>query len=61
MPPGVRSHYNSSYAYLFAPSLDPSGMKYTTLGTTGLDVSLTESDIEHLETPYEPVRVSGHG
>jgi len=36
-------------------------MKYTTLGTTGLDVSLTESDIEHLETPYEPVRVSGHG
>jgi aryl-alcohol dehydrogenase-like predicted oxidoreductase len=55
-----------SLAWLFhkewvtTPILGTSSVEHLEDAVEALDVSLSESDIEWLEEPYQPVRVSGH-
>jgi aryl-alcohol dehydrogenase-like predicted oxidoreductase len=43
-----------------APIVGTTSVEHLEDAVEALDISLSESDIEHLEEPYEPVRVSGH-
>jgi aryl-alcohol dehydrogenase-like predicted oxidoreductase len=43
-----------------APIIGTSSIEHLEQAVAALDISLSESDIEWLEEPYEPVRVSGH-
>jgi aryl-alcohol dehydrogenase-like predicted oxidoreductase len=43
-----------------APIVGTTSIEHLEDAVEALDISLSESDIEHLEEPYEPVRVSGH-
>jgi aryl-alcohol dehydrogenase-like predicted oxidoreductase len=55
-----------SLAWLFhkewvtTPILGTSSVEHLEDAVEALDVSLSESDVEWLEEPYQPVRVSGH-
>lgn len=42
-----------------APIVGTTSIEHLENAVKALDISLSESDIEHLEEPYEPVRVSG--
>jgi aryl-alcohol dehydrogenase-like predicted oxidoreductase len=44
-----------------APIVGTTSIEHLEDAVEALDISLSESDIEYLEEPYEPVRVSGHG
>jgi aryl-alcohol dehydrogenase-like predicted oxidoreductase len=56
-----------SLAWLFhkewvtTPILGTSSVDHLEDAVEALDISLSDSDIEWLEEPYQPVRVSGHG
>ena len=43
-----------------APIIGTSSIEHLEDAVAALDISLSDSDIEHLEEPYEPVPVSGH-
>ncbi|MFB6205462.1 MAG: aldo/keto reductase [Haloglomus sp.] len=43
-----------------APIIGTSSIEHLEEAVAALDISLTDSDIDHLEEPYEPVPVSGH-
>ena len=43
-----------------APIVGTTSIEHLEQAVEALDISLSASDIEWLETPYEPVRVSGH-
>jgi aryl-alcohol dehydrogenase-like predicted oxidoreductase len=43
-----------------APIIGTSSIEHLEEAVAALDISLSDSDIEHLEEPYEPVPVSGH-
>ena len=43
-----------------APIIGTTSVEHLEDAVEALDISLSESDIEWLETPYEPVSVSGH-
>ena len=43
-----------------APIVGTTSVEHLEDAVAALDISLAESDIEYLEEPYEPVRVSGH-
>jgi aryl-alcohol dehydrogenase-like predicted oxidoreductase len=43
-----------------APIVGTTSIDHLEDAVEALDISLSDSDIEHLEEPYEPVRVSGH-
>ncbi|PSQ64482.1 MAG: aldo/keto reductase [Halobacteriales archaeon SW_9_67_24] len=43
-----------------APIVGTTSVEHLEQAVSALDISLAESDIEYLEEPYEPVRVSGH-
>jgi len=43
-----------------APIVGTTSVEHLEEAVEALDISLTESDLEWLEEPYEPVRVSGH-
>jgi aryl-alcohol dehydrogenase-like predicted oxidoreductase len=43
-----------------APIIGTTSVEHLEDAVEALDISLSESDIEWLEEPYEPVRVSGH-
>ncbi len=43
-----------------APIVGTTSVEHLEDAVAALDISLSESDIEYLEEPYEPVRVSGH-
>lgn len=43
-----------------APIVGTTSVEHLEQAVEVLDISLSESDIEYLEEPYEPVRVSGH-
>ncbi|WP_049900383.1 aldo/keto reductase [Halococcus agarilyticus] len=43
-----------------APIVGTTSVEHLEQAVAALDISLAESDIEYLEEPYEPVRVSGH-
>jgi aryl-alcohol dehydrogenase-like predicted oxidoreductase len=43
-----------------APIVGTSSIEHLESAVEALDIDLSESDLEYLEEPYEPVRVSGH-
>ena len=43
-----------------APIIGTSSIEHLEDAVAALDISLSDSDIEYLEEPYEPVPVSGH-
>ena len=43
-----------------APIVGTSSVEHLEAAVEALDISLSDSDLEYLEEPYEPVRVSGH-
>jgi aryl-alcohol dehydrogenase-like predicted oxidoreductase len=43
-----------------APIVGTTSVEHLEQAVAALDISLSESDIDHLEAPYEPVPVSGH-
>ncbi|WP_339105904.1 aldo/keto reductase [Haloterrigena salinisoli] len=43
-----------------APIIGTTSIEHLEQAVEALDISLSESDIEYLEAPYEPVPVSGH-
>lgn len=43
-----------------APIIGTSSIEHLEEAVAALDISLSDSEIEHLEEPYEPVPVSGH-
>jgi aryl-alcohol dehydrogenase-like predicted oxidoreductase len=43
-----------------APIVGTTSVSHLEDAVEALDISLSEGDIEHLEEPYEPVRMSGH-
>ena len=43
-----------------APIVGTTSVEHLEQVVAALDISLAGSDIEYLEEPYEPVRVSGH-
>jgi aryl-alcohol dehydrogenase-like predicted oxidoreductase len=43
-----------------APIVGTSSVAHLEDAVEALDISLSDSDLEYLEEPYEPVRVSGH-
>ena len=43
-----------------APIVGTTSVEHLEEAVAALDISLSENDIEWLEDPYEPVRVSGH-
>ena len=43
-----------------APIVGMTSVEHLEQAVAAPDISLAESDIEYLEEPYEPVRVSGH-
>ena len=43
-----------------APIIGMTSVKHLEQAVEALDISLSRSDLEYLEEPYEPVRVSGH-
>ena len=43
-----------------APIVGTTSVEHLEDAVAALDISLSDSDIEYLEEPYEPVRVSGH-
>jgi aryl-alcohol dehydrogenase-like predicted oxidoreductase len=43
-----------------APIVGTTSVEHLEQAVAALDISLSEGDIEYLEAPYEPVRVSGH-
>jgi aryl-alcohol dehydrogenase-like predicted oxidoreductase len=43
-----------------APIVGTTSVEHLEQAVEALDISLSESDIEYLEEPYEPVPVSGH-
>ena len=43
-----------------APIVGTTSIKHLEDAVEALDIDLASSDVEYLETPYEPVRVSGH-
>jgi aryl-alcohol dehydrogenase-like predicted oxidoreductase len=43
-----------------APIIGASKIEHLEDAVAALDISLSDSDLEYLEEPYEPVRVSGH-
>ncbi len=43
-----------------APIIGTTSVEHLEQAVEALDISLSESDIEYLEAPYEPVSVSGH-
>lgn len=43
-----------------APIVGTTSVEHLEDAVAALDISLSDSDIEYLEKPYEPVRVSGH-
>jgi len=43
-----------------APIVGTTSVEHLEEAVAALDISLSESDVEWLEEPYEPVRVSGH-
>jgi 1-deoxyxylulose-5-phosphate synthase len=43
-----------------APIVGTTSIEHLEDAVEALDISLADSDIEYLEAPYEPVRVSGH-
>jgi aryl-alcohol dehydrogenase-like predicted oxidoreductase len=55
-----------SLAWLFhkdfvdAPIIGTTSVEHLEEAVEALDIDLSESDMEYLEEPYEPVRVSGH-
>jgi aryl-alcohol dehydrogenase-like predicted oxidoreductase len=46
--------------YVDAPIVGTTSVEHLEDAVEALDVSLSSSDVEYLEEPYEPVRVSGH-
>jgi len=44
-----------------APIVGVTSVEHLEDAVEALDVDLSESDVEHLEAPYEPVAVHGHG
>jgi aryl-alcohol dehydrogenase-like predicted oxidoreductase len=46
--------------WVTAPIVGTTNVSHLEDAVAALDISLTESDIQYLEEPYEPVRVSGH-
>ena len=52
----MRSHKD----WADAPIVGTTSVEHLEQAVAALDISLAESDIEYLEEPYEPVRVSGH-
>jgi aryl-alcohol dehydrogenase-like predicted oxidoreductase len=46
--------------WVTAPIVGTSSVAHLEDAVEALDISLSDSDIEYLEEPYEPVRVSGH-
>jgi aryl-alcohol dehydrogenase-like predicted oxidoreductase len=55
-----------SLAWLFhkdrvdAPIVGTTSVEHLEDAVEALDIDLSDSEMEHLEEPYEPVRVSGH-
>lgn len=43
-----------------APIVGTTSVEHLEQAVAALDISLSDSDVEYLEEPYEPVRVSGH-
>jgi aryl-alcohol dehydrogenase-like predicted oxidoreductase len=43
-----------------APIVGTTSVEHLEDAVAALDISLSDSDIEYLEEPYEPVRISGH-
>ncbi|WP_436924363.1 aldo/keto reductase [Halosimplex amylolyticum] len=43
-----------------APIVGTTSIEHLEQAVEALDISLSDSDVEYLEAPYEPVRVSGH-
>jgi aryl-alcohol dehydrogenase-like predicted oxidoreductase len=43
-----------------APIVGVTSVEHLEEAVEALDISLSDSDIEYLEEPYEPVSVSGH-
>jgi aryl-alcohol dehydrogenase-like predicted oxidoreductase len=46
--------------WVTAPIVGTSSVAHLEDAVEALDISLSDSDLEYLEEPYEPVRVSGH-
>jgi aryl-alcohol dehydrogenase-like predicted oxidoreductase len=46
--------------YVDAPIVGTSSIEHLEDAVEALDVKLSTSDVEYIEEPYEPVRVSGH-
>jgi aryl-alcohol dehydrogenase-like predicted oxidoreductase len=43
-----------------APVVGVTSVEHLEEAVEAVDVSLSDSDVEYLEEPYEPVRISGH-
>ncbi len=43
-----------------APIVGTSSIEHLEDAVEALDITLSDSDIDYLEEPYQPVRVSGH-
>ncbi len=43
-----------------APIVGTTSIEHLEQAVAALDISLSDSDVEWLEAPYEPVPVSGH-
>jgi aryl-alcohol dehydrogenase-like predicted oxidoreductase len=42
------------------PIVGTTSVEHLEAAVEALDISLSDSDLDYLEDPYEPVRVSGH-
>jgi aryl-alcohol dehydrogenase-like predicted oxidoreductase len=49
-----------SKEWVDAPIVGTTSVEHLEEAVAALDISLSDSDIEYLEEPYEPVRVAGH-
>jgi len=56
-----RTYDDQTKERITTPIVGTTSVEHLEAAVEALDISLSDSDIEYLEKPYEPVPISGHG